>query len=731
MPPLLSLSVFDASTPAVTSPVAIFLVVLGVILLVPIIFQRLKIPYVIGLIIAGIAIGPHGLNIVANDMSFQVFGQVGILYLMFLAGLEIDMYHLKKNLGRGAVFGAYTFILPLIIGFAAATLLLGLPAGAAMLLASMFAAHTLLAYPIVSRFGLQRNRAVIIAVAGTIVTVIGALMVLAVVGESVREGGFSWLELLKVGVIIALFSTAVIFLYPRLTRWFFKRYGDNIAQFIYVLAMVFLAACVSRKLGIEAVFGAFLGGLVMNRYVPARSPLMTRLEFVGNALFIPYFLIGVGMIIDLRILGQGSATWIMAGVMSATAICSKWLAALATQLTFRLSALDRSMLYQLSNAHTAVALAVVTIGYNMHLFNEEILNATVIMILVTCTVSTLGVERASRRLKLRQLTDEHAHAARRPERYRHRRHHTRTLITVSNPVTAASLVDLALMMRDDAALSSVDPVYALYVRGSEHSRASREEGLTALQVAEAAAAAVDAPITPIERYDINIVTGVLNTVAEREINEIIIGLHRRGNIVDSFFGSKIEQLQRSTNRMLMIVRCYIPVNTLTRIVVIVPRKAEFETGFRRWAEALLSLARRLGCRILFYCHPDTKPYLRHVTEMTGGGVRAVYLPMADYDDFVLMSGKVLDDDLLVVINARRASVSFDPSLDDLPDFLQRNFADNNLMIIYPEQFGDEQEIDTSATAMSADFTAAPVSLWLRLRNLRRRVLIARRRRRRK
>lgn len=714
-----------SSVPMITNPVTIFLAVMGIILIVPLLLQRLKIPYVIGLILAGVAVGPFGLNALDRDMSFEVFGQVGLLYLMFLAGLEIDMYHMKKNIRRGLVFGAFTFFIPLVIGIAAGTLILGLGVAASLLLASMFAAHTLLAYPIVSRFGLTRTPAVVIAIAGTIVTVLGALIVLAGVGGFVREGTFSPVQIMWLLGTIALFCILSVYIYPRLTRWFFKRHSDTISQFIYVLAMVFLAASVARWIGIESVFGAFFAGLILNRYIPGRSPLMGRLEFVGNAIFIPYFLIGVGMLINLHVLTRGWDTLYIAGIMSAVAMGSKWLAALATQRVYRLRSVDRSMLYQLSNAHTAVALAVVTIGFNMHLLSEEILNGTIVMILVTCTVSSLGTERASMKMKLHILqNDDSADDARDAETAQLRR---RTLITVSNPITAPSLVELAILMRGGRSATPESPLYALYVRGSDHSNQSRAMGVRSLDEAAKAAAAVDATLTPIERYDLNVVTGVLHTAMERDATEIIFGLHRRSTIADSFFGAKMEQLLKATNRMLVISRCFIPVNTLTRIVVWVPVKAQFETGFRRWVESLASLTRELGCRIIFHCHPSTAPFIRTVIHRGGYGIRAEFVDSLGWDDFVMMANTVLDDDLLVIVSARRASVSFESDMDVMPDFLQRYFSRNNLLVIFPEQFGDEPLPTTSAAAMSADFVSTPSPIWLKIRGVYRRAILLRKR----
>lgn len=693
----------------VTSPVAIFLVVLSLILLAPMLLTRIKIPHVIGLIVAGVIVGPYGFNVLSRDMSFEVFGQVGLFYLMFLAGVEIDMYHLKKNIRRGFVFGLFTFAIPVLVGVPAAMVLLHLDAVAAMMLASMFAAHTLLAYPIVSRFGLTKNPAVVIAIAGTIFTVLGSLMVLAGAVGVVRDGGFDVVSTLQLVGMLALYCVVISYIYPRLTRWFFKRYHDGIMQFVYILVMVFLAAQAAIMIRIEGVFGAFFAGLVLNRYIPGRSPLMSRIEFVGNAIFIPYFLIGVGMLINVRVLTSGWGTLYVAAVMSAVAMAGKWLAAFVTQKIFKMRAIDRSMLYQLSNAHTAVALAVVMIGYDMGVLGVEILNGTVLMILVTCTVSSVGTSRAASRLKVLSLNSPDAVVgADAPKEAG-----IRTLIPVVNPVTARELVNLALMMSDGNKLRN--KIYALHVR-NDNSPSSRAVGKSSLELAEHVASVMDVKLKSIERYDMNFVTGVLNTLEERDINEVVIGLHRRSNAIDSFFGDKLTQLLKATFRMVVISRCYIPVNTVRRIVVSVPDKAQYETGFAHWVKSIGNLTRQLGCRVIFCCSAETRRYIMAVLRAGRYGIRSEYRLVEAWDDFVLLANKIQDDDLFVVVSARRASVSFTSDMDALPEFLRKYFSQNNLIVIYPEQFGDEAPVLAMGDAMSADVESAPIPLWLKIRN---------------
>ena len=572
----------------------------------------------------------------------------------------------------------------------------------ATLLASMFSAHTLLAYPIVARFGLTRSPAVIIAIAGTIVTVLGSLIVLAGVLGVVRDG--SILSLVRVLGYLVIYSAGIYYVYPRLTSYFFKKYHDGIQQFIYVMVMVFLAAALASWIGLEGVFGAFLAGLVLNRFIPGRSTLMGRLEFVGNAIFIPYFLIGVGMLIDVKVFTSGWATIYIAAVMSAVAMSTKWLAALLTQKVFGLTSTDRSIMYQLSNAHTAVALAVVTIGYSMGLFGVEILNGTVVMILITCSVSSMGTAAAAARLKV-QIIEQTDEELTRDESSTM----PRTLIAVSSPQTAPGIVDLALSMRFPDSSVPGD-FYALHVR-NDNSASARAISHSSLEVAERAASSVEVSLTPIERFDLNFITGVLNTMAERDITEVIIGLHRRNAFIDSFLGDKIERLLQTTNRMVVITRCYIPLQTMTRMVVAVPKNAQFETGFRRWVQATGNLCRHIGCEVEYWCEPATVPMIRTVLAQAKIGIPMSFATVDDYDDFVVKSNEISDDDLLVVISSRRAAVSFDSDMEAMPEFLHKYFANTNLVIIYPSQFGTEAPM-TMAETMATDMAAAPSTIYL-------------------
>lgn len=659
----------------IDNPVLIFFIVLAIILLAPIVLNRFRIPHIIGLIIAGIIIGPHGLHLLARDSSFEIFGQVGILYLMFLAGIEMDIFSLIRNRKPGIIFGLLTFGIPIILGTVASHYLLHLDWLISMLLSSMFASHTLISYPIVSRYGINRYAPVTVAVAGTIFAILGSLIVFAIVTGSL-SGDTSTTYWVAFVIKVIAYALFIIFVYPHLIRWFFKTYSDNVMQFIFVLALVFLSSFIAEFIGLLSIIGAFFAGIILNRYIPSVSPLMNRLEFVGNALFIPYFLIGVGMMIDLGIIVEHPELLLVAVIMCFIAVSTKWIAAWMIQRIFHYTATDRRLIFGITSAKAAVSLAAVIVGRQLGVFDDAILNGTIIMILVTCTVSSILTERASSKIVV-QLQDQELSPAESAV------NEERILIPVANPATVERLVNMALLMKKPKRNT---PIYALYV--NDDSKTSNQyASQRILQQASKAASAADAQLVPISRYDLNIASGILNTVKEHNISEIVLGLHHKANIVDSFFGSKIENMLRGTHKMIWITKCTTPPDTTSRIIVSVPPMAEYETGFATWIDRLANISQQIGCRIIFYAYEATIPHIEGVLMRRSDKIRHEYSKVESWDDMLLLSNVVSEDDLFVVVSARRASVSFNTDYDKLPAFLTQYFADNNLIVLYPEQFG--------------------------------------------
>ena len=513
------------------------------------------------------------------------------------------------------------------------------------------------------------------AVAGTIFAILGSLIVFAIVTGTL-SGDTSTTYWVAFVIKVIAYALFIIFVYPHLIRWFFKTYSDNVMQFIFVLALVFLSSFIAEFIGLLSIIGAFFAGIILNRYIPSVSPLMNRLEFVGNALFIPYFLIGVGMMIDLGIIVEHPELLLVAVIMCFIAVSTKWIAAWMIQRIFHYTATDRRLIFGITSAKAAVSLAAVIVGRQLGVFDDAILNGTIIMILVTCTVSSILTERASSKIVV-QLQDQE------PSPAESAVNEERILIPVANPATVERLVNMALLMKKPKRNT---PIYALYV--NDDSKTSNQyASQRILQQASKAASAADAQLVPISRYDLNIASGILNTVKEHNISEIVLGLHHKANIVDSFFGSKIENMLRGTHKMIWITKCSTPLDTTSRIIVSVPPMAEYETGFATWIDRLANISQQIGCRIIFYAYEATIPHIEGVLMRRSDKIRHEYSKVESWDDMLLLSNVVSEDDLFVVVSARRASVSFNTDYDKLPAFLTQYFADNNLIVLYPEQFG--------------------------------------------
>lgn len=663
----------------VTDPTWIFFLVLCIILFAPILLGKLRIPHIIGMIFAGVLIGPYGFNVLDRDSSFELFGKVGLYYIMFLASLEMDMQNMRRIRWQAFTLGIAAFVIPLAMGFVSNYFLLKYSIVTSILLASMYASHTLIAYPIVIRYGVARNRSVSIAVGGTIVTDTLTLLVLAVIAGMFRgeTQGYFWMELLLKVIAVSLL---IVYSFPRIGRWFFRRYNDGVIQYIFVMAMVFLAAGLMEVVGMEGILGAFLAGLVLNRLIPRTAPLMHHLEFVGNALFIPYFLIGVGMLIDLSVLFGSTEALKVAGVMITMALSGKWIASWVTQKVFKMSALERELMYGLSNAQAAATLAAVLIGYNIilpsgeRLLNEDVLNGTILLILVTCVVSSFITEATAKKLALRggSVTEE------RPL------DEESTLIALAYPDTVDDLVNVALMMRknkSDAPMSAINVVL-------EDDEKAREQGSKLLEHAAMLASAANVQMQTKVRLATNLANGIIHTMKESDYSELVVGLHVQSSPTESFFGPVLLSLLNDLNRQITMVRCTMPINTIRRIHVAIPAKAQFEAGFYHWVERVARMAETLGCRVIYHGHRDTLRILQRFLQMYHADVRAEYIMTDGGNELKRLSKEVKEDHLLVVVLARRGSISYRPSFDHIPQQIKRYYINTGLMLIFPDIYAE-------------------------------------------
>ena len=681
----------------VANPTWIFFLVLMIILFAPILLGRLRIPHIIGMILAGVVVGKYGLNILERDSSFELFGKVGIYYIMFLAGLEMDLENLKKNIAKALVFGVLTFGIPFGIGMWVGMSVLGFSMGTSILLSCIFASHTLVSYPIVGRYGMARHDSVSISIGGTMFALTVSLFILAGVSGLYRGELDSGSWILFVVKCIA-YCAFVFLVFPKFARWFFRKYEDNVMQYIFVLSLVFLSAALAEFAGLEGIFGAFLAGLVLNRLIPHVSPLMNRTEFVGNALFIPYFLIGVGMLINLGSLFSGMETLKVVIVMLLVATLTKWAAAWLTQKIYRMTGTARQMMFGLSNAHAAGALAMVMVGTKIEvvpgefLMNEGMLNGVVIMILFSCIVSSMVTEHAARAMALAEENGEMDMARGKEDE--------RLMVSIANPETVEPLVNMALMMRNPKSKKELLAVTVEVEYDEAKKQAKLAQRRKSLEHAARIASAVDVPMKTRCRLSTNAATGILNTASEMNATEIVLGLHHKHGLLDSFLGSFAQSILKGTHRQLMIVKCLMPVNTMRRIMVAVPPKAEYESGFYKWVERISRIGGQLGCRVHFWAHPDTIQRINGYVNRFHSNLRVEFTVMDDWDDLLLMSSKIAYDHLTVIVSARKGAISYQSSFEELPNQITRYFSNSSLILIYPDQLGDPLENYTFSSPRS-------------------------------
>lgn len=600
-----------------TDPVLKFLLILVIILSAPLLLNKLKIPHLLGLIIAGAIIGPNGLNLVLRDSSIILSGTAGLLYIIFLAGLEIDMGDFKKNSGRSFVFGMYTFLIPMALGIVAGLYVLHFSMETSILLASMFASHTLIAYPIISKLGITKDKSVTITVGGTMITDMLALLVLTViVGMATGVIGEHFWTRLSISIVI--FVLFVVIAFPIAGRWFFKHVQDSISQYIFVLVMVFLGAYLAELAGIESIIGSFLAGLSLNRLIPRSSPLMHRVEFIGNSIFIPFFLIGVGMLIDYRAFFTSFDTIKVGIVMIIVATIAKYAAAWLTQKTFRMSVDQRRIIFGLSNAQAAATLAAVMVGYNVilgqtpegepiRLLNESVLNGTILMILVTCTMASFSAQRGAHNLAATASseTDETGD------------HKERILIPLSNEDTAEELVNLSLATKSK---KNTHHLYALNIPDNKVSGDDQQlkKSRRLLENAALTAAATDTHLQELQRYDLNVTNAILSVILEHRITDLVLGLHKEKGIPSSFLGRITEGILDYSDVTTLIYKPAQPLSTMKRHLVVIPVQAEKEAGFPQWVARVWNVIQNTGAKAIFYGSSDTLGRLKTLLGKRGG-----------------------------------------------------------------------------------------------------------------
>ena len=665
----------------ITDPTWIFFWVLCVILFAPLLFQKLRLPHIIGMILAGLLIGPNGFNILERDDSFELFGKVGLYYIMFLASLEINLQELKENRGGALTLGLLAFIVPISLGMFTNMVLLDFGLITAVLLASMYASYTLISYPIVARYGLSRLKCVNFVVGGTVITDTLTLFVLAVVGGLFAGDVDGWFFVLLLVKLIVL-TAAIVFLFPRIARYFFRKYNDGTIQYIFVMALLFLGAGMMELVGMEGILGAFITGLVLNRLIPHSSPLMRHIDFIGNAIFIPYFLIGVGMIINVKVLFTGGSALIVMIAMVLTALSGKWIASWLTAKSFRMNRDEQRLMFGLSGSQAAATLAAALVGHGIilpdgsRLLNDDVLNGTILLILVSCVVSSIVTDWASRRIIVSgSVADKPVNMSK------------KTLLALANPNMVDRLMDLALLIRKE---NSTIPLSAVTVVLDEDEKLMGQ-ATKVLGSAAKIAASVNVPLLTKLRLTTNLSNGIIHEMKENDYKELIVGFHQKETANDSFLGGVLPVLLSNLNCQIVMARISMPLNTIRRIHITFPAKAEFEAGFDNWVEETAFMAGGLGCKVSYHGHPDTMALVQQKISKYGRVV-AEYCPTDGGNDLKRLSKIIKPDHLLVIVSARKGSISFRPSLDHVFTQLQRDYQETSVLLIYPSGYTADNKI---------------------------------------
>ena len=696
----------------ITNPTLIFLVVLLVILAAPIVMGKLRIPHIIGMVLAGVMLGKYGFDILERDKSFEILGKVGLYYILFLASLEMDMEGLKKNMRRIGIFGMLTFLIPASMMYLVGIFILQYHHSTSLLLSCIMASNTLIAYPIVARYGLQRKPSVTLSVGGSMLSLLLSLVVLAAL-EAAQDKTVDILFWFLFLAKFIVYCTIVILIIPRLSRWFLRRYSDAVMQYIFVMSMMFMSAALSEAVGIDGIFGAFMAGLILNRYIPRLSALMNRIEFIGNALFIPYFLIGVGMLINVRLLFDGgNIIWIvLCFVFFGT--FGKAVAAYVACIGFRMPLSSGHMTFGLTCAHAAGAIAMVMVGMEteiapgVSMVNDDILNGVVMMILFTCVISTIITEQSAQRIVLRDKDIVPDNGGRNDDE--------KFLIPVKYPEYANNLINLGILMRNTKLNRGLVALNVVY--DDEHMRVNQEKGQRLLEQVTLYAAGSDVRMQTQVRIAANIANGIKHAFKEFRASEIIIGMHTHKEVSPKFWGEFHQSLFNGLSRQIIMARIMQPLNTVRRIQVCVPSRAQFEAGFYRWLERLSRLADNLECRINFHGRKDTLELIAEYAHNRHPNMRAEYTEMLHWNELPKLAGTIAKDHIFVVVTARKGTISYKNAMDRLPDELTRYYSGTSMMIIFPDQFGDAMDKMTFSQPQHTEEESAYETIreWMRRR----------------
>ncbi|MFW6414208.1 MAG: cation:proton antiporter [Verrucomicrobiota bacterium] len=671
-----------------TNPVLIFAVVMVLILLSPIMARRLRLPDIVGLILAGMIFGDHGIGLLARDDTMELLGKVGLLFIMFLAGLEIDLHQVKRQRSHSVVFGLLTFILPLTIGTFLGQKVLDMNFPTALLMASMFSSHTLVTFPIAARLGLTKSRATTASIGGTIITDTLALLVLAVISATVvGEISFDFWVLL--GLKIVVYMAAVIILVPKIGRWFLRRFsGDENIDFIAVLAIAFSTSYLALLAGLEPIIGAFLAGLTLNSLIPEKGALMGKITFVGNSLFIPFFLLSVGMLVNVELLWQDADVWKVIAVMIPVALLAKWIAAYLFGKVMKYEADESGLVYGLSVNQAAATLAAALVGYNIGLFGESIVTGTIAMIGVTCFVGPIITEKFGRRLAASERRSLEAEGSPPP---------VRVMLPVHAKEKVKEVLDLAFFLRPENSTEPVYPVNVVFEGTNVEEDIDRGEKLLAHLVVRSLS--INVPITPLVVVETNISTGILRAARENRVSVISMLWDGATHSRTQLFGSTIDRVVQGSSQSVLVSRLEQPLATTGRIILLCPPLSYLLPGIGEAVSIVKTIAKQSGAKLEVRTDDESRANFRKLIDRCKPIVTVNYGVYKDWKQAGSeVTGGVQLDDWIIGLAPRLGEIAWQPACDRLPHTLTAAAADNNVSFIFPPS-GERQSQQATAKLM--------------------------------
>ncbi len=663
-------------------PVLIFAIVMTSVLVAPLFAEKFKLPGIVGLIAAGLIVGPHTFGILENDRTIELLGTIGLLYIMFEAGLEINIGEVKKNKHHSIFFGLLTFFIPFVIGIFSGVYILKMNLMASVLMASLFSSHTLISFPIVSKLGLSKKSSVSTTIGATIITDTLAFLVMIIVIASNQGnlGGFFWIKLFTLSTLYVVLTGLYL---PRMTRWFFRNYSSEsgVEEYVFVITVLFILAHLSHLIGLEPIIGAFLAGLVLNTLIPEKSALMNRVQFIGSSMFIPFFLISVGMIIDVSHFFTGTGALKISLTMIIVAILSKYLAAFGFGNSVKLKRSETNLMFAMSVNQAAATLAVVMIGYRVGIFNEDILTGSIMMIVSTCFLGTIFTEKYAKEVLLEEQTNYEVSDTVKTDRI---------LIPINGANDLKNLIEFAFLIKKKG---SHEPLYPLTVAidGQDVERQILDgEGVLAKVVTHANS--LQKSVIPLNRIDINVSNAITKVIKEYRISKVIINWDKIKKSHNRVFSKIIDQSVKKCNETMYITKIINPVGITKNIFLMVPPLINRQSGFVDEFYSITKIALSINSKLVIISDEPTKLELQKIIAKNTSNLNYEFDTLKSWKDIEEnLIGVINDNDMIIQMMAKQGQLAWRLTFDRLPNKLGERFVENNMIAVYLSSNSNSEE----------------------------------------